>query len=383
MFYADVLDVLVIITATLFAALMLWRPLKRVASSGLKNSALAVFISRTLVALALPAVITLVVIGSFESLRLVYHMGAVVSMIVAVALAGSLFAGRKHSDRPALFISAAFALGLSLVLPFAVHMTFIAPYQVVIERVDVPIDKNRAGEQPVKIVVLADIQTTAIGEYEEEVLSKVNALEPDLILIAGDVLQNYSNPGAYTRHLPAMQGWLNRLESKHGVYYVRGDVDAEAERLVGGVDMTFLKDQKTEPLRIKDRVITIGGVELTYWQPPAKQLVRQLEEAPGEEDIRIVLAHRPGVVEMSMPTDARKSRVDLVVAGHTHGGQVSIPFFGPPITMSVLPRHIAAGGLHAHHGRRVYVSRGVGMERDLAPRMRLNCHPEITLLTLR
>ena len=52
MFYADVLDVLVIITATLFAALMLWRPLKEVAASGLKNTALATFISRALVALA-------------------------------------------------------------------------------------------------------------------------------------------------------------------------------------------------------------------------------------------------------------------------------------------------------------------------------------------
>ena len=59
-----------------------------------------------------------------------------------------------------------------------------------------------------------------------------------------------------------------------------------------------------------------------------------------------------------------------------------LPGFGPPLTLSTLPRAVAAGGLHPARGSHVYVSRGLGMERHWAPRLRLFCPPEITLLTL-
>lgn len=74
------------------------------------------------------------------------------------------------------------------------------------------------------------------------------------------------------------------------------------------------------------------------------------------------------------------SRIDLVVAGHTHGGQVVVPGFGPLITLSHVPRHIAAGGLHEMDGNRIYVSRGAGSEQGQAPRLRLFCPPEVSIL---
>ena len=93
----------------------------------------------------------------------------------------------------------------------------------------------------------------------------------------------------------------------------------------------------------------------------------ELERAPGERDLRLLLAHYPDtLLEL-----ARDSRVDLLVAGHTHGGQVQLPGLGPPITLSGVPRHMAAGGLSELDGRRVYISRGVGCERGWAPRLRL------------
>jgi predicted MPP superfamily phosphohydrolase len=383
MFYADGLDVLVILASTLFAAVMLWHPIREVAKSGLKRGAVFGLTVRLFASLFVPAAVVLFGVWGFESLRLVYHMGAVVSMLLAITLAGALFAGRKVTDRRELRIGTALAMILGSVLPLALYMTFVEPYRVVVEEVDLVLDKGPVGESPIRIVVLADVQTTGITEYEEEVLQKVNALEPDLILIAGDLLQNYYDREAYARELPAMKDWLNRLEAKHGVYFVRGDVDDEAEELVEGVDIVFLKDQKTEPLRIRDRLVTIGGVELEYYQPSSAALIRQLETEEGYDDIRILLAHRPGASEIGLTDQKGQSRIDLVVAGHTHGGQVSIPFFGPPITLSVVPRHVAAGGLHWHSRRNVYVSRGVGMERNHAPRLRLNCRPEITLLTLR
>jgi predicted MPP superfamily phosphohydrolase len=78
-----------------------------------------------------------------------------------------------------------------------------------------------------------------------------------------------------------------------------------------------------------------------------------------------------------------ESRVALALAGHTHGGQIFVPFFGPPLTLSRIPRHMAAGGLHELNGVPLHVSRGIGMERGSAPQIRFLCPPEISLLTLR
>jgi hypothetical protein len=75
-------------------------------------------------------------------------------------------------------------------------------------------------------------------------------------------------------------------------------------------------------------------------------------------------------------------RIELAFAGHTHGGQIVVPFFGPPLTLSRVPRHIAAGGLHELGRVFVHVSRGVGMERGSAPQIRFLCPPEICVLTL-
>jgi len=75
-------------------------------------------------------------------------------------------------------------------------------------------------------------------------------------------------------------------------------------------------------------------------------------------------------------------KVDLVLAGHTHGGQVVLPFVGPLTTASRLP-HLYAGGLHDYGGTPLHVSRGVGMERSFAPPVRFLCPPEICVLDVR
>ena len=105
---------------------------------------------------------------------------------------------------------------------------------------------------------------------------------------------------------------------------------------------------------------------------------RRLEGAPGAGDVRVLLAHRPDAV-LNL---RRGTRIDLTLAGHTHGGQVQLPGVGPLTIASRVPREVGAGGLHLLGGRRIYVSRGVGVERGQAPRLRLGAVPEVSLLTL-
>jgi predicted MPP superfamily phosphohydrolase len=122
----------------------------------------------------------------------------------------------------------------------------------------------------------------------------------------------------------------------------------------------------------------VAGIELDYRSRNARRTLAQLEHAPGEGDIRIALAHRPDAVRRLSP----HTRVDLTVAGHTHGGQVQLPVVGPLTIASRVPREVGAGGLHELDGRSIYVSRGVGAERAQAPRLRLGAVPEVSLITL-
>ena len=69
---------------------------------------------------------------------------------------------------------------------------------------------------------------------------------------------------------------------------------------------------------VADRDLTIGGIGLEYDSPAALDVVHRLETDPGDEDIRILLAHRPD----PLLALADGSRIDLQVSGHTHGGQI-------------------------------------------------------------
>jgi predicted MPP superfamily phosphohydrolase len=96
-------------------------------------------------------------------------------------------------------------------------------------------------------------------------------------------------------------------------------------------------------------------------------------------DLRIVFGHNPNFVAQLAPLG---KVADLVLAGHTHGGQVALPFLGPPYTKTSLPNRYASG-LHDYMGLPLHVSAGIGMERAAAPQIRFLCPPEICLLEVR
>lgn len=254
--------------------------------------------------------------------------------------------------------SAAAAAGI---LAVGVDAFAIEPHRLEITRYEVGTAKL---DRPLRIVVLSDLQTDHVGEYERRVVRTALDLEPDLLVLPGDYLQIRS-PEAYDEEARALNAMLRRegLAAPLGVVAVEGNVDPPGwERLFDGLGVAAERDTKT---------LELGGVSVTALSFRAS-FDRGLRVAP-RDGFHVVVGHAPdyalGDVE-----------ADLLIAGHTHGGQVRIPGFGPPLTLSAVPRAWAAGRTDLGGGRTLVVSRGVGMERGLAPPVRFFCPPELVVI---
>jgi hypothetical protein len=306
----------------------------------------------------------------FLGVSLVWGFCAIALPVCALLV---LLAGRRRALGAA---ARGLAWASLATVPLVLYASFVEPYRLVTERADVPIVAARALPRPITVGVLADVQLVEVSEREREAVRRVMDARPDLILIPGDLAQVGSD------NVPALAAayreLLAPLDAPLGVFCVHGDCETknDARTLIAGTRVRFLDDEVVAIERDGLRV-TLAGISLRTYTDTARAALRALETRPGDE-LRVVLAHRPDVLyELPAPT-----RVDLVVSGHTHGGQVQLPLVGPPLVLSRVPRSVGAGGLHEVDGRRVYVSRGIGWEHGHAPRLRFLCPPEVSLLKL-
>jgi predicted MPP superfamily phosphohydrolase len=343
-------------------------------------AALALLGRRRSAALLAPAALAvkLAAVAALDAERFGLLHLAYLDLVVALPLVGIglLLARRARRRIPVL----AAALAMVALAPVGVYASLIEPRRLQTERVDVPLDPGRSGDRELRVAVLADVQTAGVGDYERRAFRRARALRPHVVLIPGDLFQ--MPPERLRRELPELRRLVASLRAPGGVWVVDGDSDdpPELEWVLRGTGARLLMNDVVRT-RAAGRDVTIGGIRVNWRTAKARRVYAALEREPARGDVRLLLAHRPDAVRELR----RGTRVDLVVAGHTHGGQVVVPGFGPPITKSWVPRRVAAGGLHELPGRRrVYVSRGIGVEHAAhAPHLRVLCPPELTLLRLR
>lgn len=306
---------------------------------------------------------------SFFLLVLLGWTSAVV-VLPALGLATWLLA-RRRAVTPGVRGFAAGALALA---PLGYWGSFVEPARLTVERVFVQVPAQRSLPRALHVGVLADLQARTVGPHERRAVDELLALAPDLILIPGDVAQIWPRtPGEARAEFRAL---LARLHAPLGVFAVRGNSDEARflREIVAGTPVVLLDDRVVR-LEHDGFVVLLAGVDLDYDSPTARAALAELAAAEESGALRLALTHLPDAVA-ALPA----SGVDLLVAGHTHGGQVVIPLLGPPLTLTRVPRRVAVGGLSELDGRRLYVSRGVGMERGWAPPLRLFCRPEVSLL---
>ena len=312
-------------------------------------------------------------VNPFGVMKVLYVDLVVAMPLVALAVLLGHWLRRRRSTR----VVVALSLLCLAAAPIGAYASWIEPYRLRVETADIPLRAERAGSDAVRIVVLADIQTDHVTGYERRALQRAMDLKGDVIVLPGDLF--HGSKEDFERELPHLRAMLAELSAPGGVYMVQGNMDDpdRMRRVVEGTNVRFLMNEMVR-VTVNGRRLTVAGTDWDCRTDAGRDVVRRLQNAPGDGDVRILLVHSPDAVRQ-LEAD---SRVDLVIAGHTHGGQVSLPLVGPLMTASKLPRRVTAGGYHELGGRRLYISRGVGLERGQAPRVRFLCPPEISLLTL-
>lgn len=336
-------------------------------------------IAVVLLALLVAQVVGAVALGfTFWSLLSVVYLDLVVALpllaavVLATAVAGRAGRGAVRVTGPVIALGAVAVLAA----PLGWWTSHIGPYRLRLDTASLELPAERGGDDVVRVGVVSDIQTTHVGAHERAAVAELMAQEPDVVLVAGDVFQGSASQLAANRD--ALRGLFGQMaEAPGGVFVVVGDVDTEAGLvdLLAGTPATLLVDEVAD-IEVGDRTLALGGVSLEP-TPAGRAVIDELASRPADQ-VRILLAHRPDWVFLS-PGGV----VDVVVSGHTHGGQVALPGIGPLMTMSDVPRPVAAGGLHAVGGTDVYVSTGVGREQQGAPQIRFLVDPSVAVVELR
>jgi uncharacterized protein len=231
----------------------------------------------------------------------------------------------------------------------------VEPHALDVTRVDV----DGPG---VRIVLVTDLQTERIGDYETGVIARIRALEPDLVLYGGDYVQTWDD-AVFDQEAAKLHDLLGTLAPRLGSVAVEGDVDRhDWGRIFAGLPVEVVHESQT---------FTFGPVAVTALTPGDSR--SENPPVPKLASWHVVLGHSPDFA-LSLPP------ADLLLAGHTHGGQIVLPLIGPLLTLTKVPRDEASGLSVLTNGSRLCVSRGVGLERMDAPRIRFLCHPELVVI---
>jgi predicted MPP superfamily phosphohydrolase len=195
------------------------------------------------------------------------------------------------------------------------------------------------------------------------------ACKPDLVALTGDFVSQSA------QHARSCAEALSQLRAPFGVFAVLGNHDywtldaAAIVRELTRVGVRVLQNENV-PMERGDARWDLIGVD-DVWEKHA-DLERALALTPREV-CRIALVHEPDFAE-----EAAKYAVDLQLSGHSHGGQVRLPFLGALI-LPWLGRKYPIGLQRAGSFTQVYTTRGVGL---VSPEVRFNCPPEVTVIRL-
>lgn len=235
----------------------------------------------------------------------------------------------------------------------------------------------KSQQKPLHVCFVSDMHTSRYG-LQERNLQKLLPAQTDLLILGGDIASNERNTEAAVQVFRNVSASLGRFAVLGNLEHKPGADSYGMQKVLCREGFHFLIDEWVRiPLEGVDLIL--AGVEDVYSQmSDLRSLVDSLPERAGT--LRILISHSPQIV-----LNPLASHFDLVLSGHTHGGQVRIPFWGALYAHNPLGARFARGMFTPEQLRSVvdyedppylYVSSGVGTG---YLRLRFACTPEITL----
>jgi predicted MPP superfamily phosphohydrolase len=246
---------------------------------------------------------------------------------------------------------------------------FVEPYWLEVTHISVATSKLPRGAQPIRIVHISDLHMARKVRLEPRLPGVIAAQHPDLIVFTGDAMNSSWALGRFKQFLLTM----NDIAP---VFLVRGNQDGgpflEPKNIYFGTRAHELQDNEPQTIAIRGTELWLRGAHyngigphLTPAAPP-----------PSPQAFTIFLSHSveylPDVVDQGM---------ELYLCGHSHGGQIALPFYGALITYARFDKQYEAGRYQVN-GTTLYVNRGIGFAKWPQPEARFFARPEITVIDL-
>jgi uncharacterized protein len=258
---------------------------------------------------------------------------------------------------------------LALNLTAAARSALTEPYRLTIEHQQIYLRRLPKALDGFRIVQLSDIHHSRFTSRQqiERAVQTATSLQPDIIALTGDYI---SKERAYAAPCAEL---LGKLRARHGVYAVLGNHDHWTDAAL--ITDLFRAEGITVLINQGMRFEKNGAA---FWLAGVDDTMVGLEDLPlalagsSEDEMKLLLAHNPIILRR-----AARAEVDLVLSGHTHGGQVNLI---SDRNAAGRPRRRVLKGLASEGETQIYVTRGLG---TVVLPVRFGCPPEVSLLELR
>ncbi|MDA2421729.1 metallophosphoesterase [Bacillus cereus] len=231
-----------------------------------------------------------------------------------------------------------------------------------------------------KILQISDLHNKKFGDNQDVLIQKIKSIDPDIIAITGDLIDSKSYDAEVSMQL------IQKMVNKYPVYFVTGNHEQwsgkynSLEKELKKYGVNVLRNEHVG-IRKGEQEINLLGIDdpefVTGNRDEGNIIIDEIKKAKIEmqpDRYNVLLSHRPEFIK-----EYTNERLDLVLSGHAHGGQVRLPFIGGLVApnQGVLPKYTA--GLYVEQNTSMVVSRGLG--NSIIPQRILN-RPEIVVVQL-
>ncbi len=246
--------------------------------------------------------------------------------------------------------------------------SFIEPRMVTVKQEALVVSEHPT--QTLRVALFSDLHAGPFKKQDwvERVVNDVMDLEPDLIVIAGDFVVQSADDA---RSLTSLAG----LAAPYGVYAVTGNHEYHAQATSDVIDVLKqvgidVIENETRTIDVNGKALRLAGVSDIWFDGDLGKTLENVQP----EDTTLLLAHNPDVV-----LDPHMQHVDAVFAGHTHGGQIRLPWIGPIARIPTQLGQVYDKGWFTYNGIPLFITSGVS---ESGTRARLFNLPEIILMTI-